>query len=322
MKELSTSVQSLVRVIGANLLAYDVYAFAIMTVYSLLAVAYYPYVQNAASLILQNVLIATTIVALILLTTLSSAPIFDVLRRFYIIPVIYLMYGQVHLLVPAVHPVDYDSLLIQADRILTGGIDPTVWLAQYTWPLLTEFLQICYFLFYMLPIMQAVELYRRGDIEALTRFARAMAFCYFVSYLAYFAMPAIGPRFTLHDFHRLNEELPGVFITEWLRDIVNAGGGVAIGTAHPEIVVNRDCMPSGHTMLTLVNIMMGFRNHSRLRWVFVVIGGSLIVATVYLRYHYVVDLLIGALFAVVFLALEPYCNRFIINRLQKVIPRM
>jgi membrane-associated phospholipid phosphatase len=293
-----------------------------MTIYSLLAVAYYPYVQNAASLILQNVLITTTIVALILLTTLSNAPVLDVLRRFYIIPVIYLMYGQVHALVPAVHPVDYDSLLIQADRILTGGIDPTVWLAQYTWPLLTEFLQICYFLFYMLPIMQAVELYRRGDIEALTRFARAMAFCYFISYLAYFAMPAIGPRFTLHDFHRLNEELPGVFITEWLRDIVNAGGGVAIGTAHPEIVVNRDCMPSGHTMLTLVNIMMGFRNQSRLRWVFVLIGGSLIVATVYLRYHYVVDLLIGALFAVVFLALEPYCNRFIINRLQKVIPRM
>lgn len=322
MKELSTSVQSLVRVIGANLLAYDVYAFLIMTIYSLLAVAYYPYVQNAASLILQNVLITTTIVALILLTTLSNAPVLDVLRRFYIIPVIYLMYGQVHALVPAVHPVDYDSLLIQADRILTGGIDPTVWLAQYTWPLLTEFLQICYFLFYMLPIMQAVELYRRGDIEALTRFARAMAFCYFISYLAYFAMPAIGPRFTLHDFHRLNEELPGVFITEWLRDIVNAGGGVAIGTAHPEIVVNRDCMPSGHTMLTLVNIMMGFRNQSRLRWVFVLIGGSLIVATVYLRYHYVVDLLIGALFAVVFLALEPYCNRFIINRLQKVIPRM
>lgn len=293
-----------------------------MAVYSILALAFYPYVSNAAAIILQNVLIATTIAALVLLTTLTNAPLFVLLRMFYIIPVIYIMYGQVHALVPAVHPRDYDDVLIAADRALTGGVDPTVWMGQLAMPALTEYLQICYFLFYVLPIMQAVELYRRNDMEELTAFARAMSFCYFVSYVAYFAMPAIGPRFTLHDFHRTDHELPGVLFTVWLRDIVNAGGGIAIGTANPEQIVNRDCMPSGHTMLTLVNIIMGFRNRSRLRWMFVLIGGSLIIATVYLRYHYVVDLIVGAVFAIVFLALEPACNRFLIKKLQKVSPRM
>ncbi len=322
MKELQTSFVSLLATLRANLLAFDVYTVIIMTIYSILALAFYPYVSNAAAIILQNALIATTIAALVLLTTLTSAPLFVLLRMFYIIPVIYIMYGQVHALVPAVHPVDYDDVLIAADRLLTGGVDPTVWMGRLAMPALTEYLQICYFLFYVLPILQAVELYRQNDLDRLAEFARAMSFCYFISYLAYFAMPAIGPRFTLHDFHRTDIELPGVFLTTWLRDIVNAGGGVAIGTTNPEHIVNRDCMPSGHTMLTLVNIVMAFRNRSRLRWLFVVIGGSLIIATVYLRYHYVVDLIIGAVFAVVFLAAEPTCNRFLIKKLQKVSQRM
>lgn len=322
MKELHTSLVSLLATLRSNLLAFDVYTVVLMAIYSTLALAFYPYVSNAAAIILQNVLIATTIAALVLLTTLTSAPLFVLLRMFYIIPVIYIMYGQVHALVPAVHPRDYDDVLIAADRAFTGGIDPTVWMAQFAMPAITEYLQICYFLFYVLPIMQAIELYRRSDMDRLTEFARAMTFCYFVSYLAYFAMPAIGPRFTLHDFHRTDQELPGLFLTGWLRDIVNAGGGVALGTSNPEQIVNRDCMPSGHTMLTLVNIIMAFRNRSRLRWGFLVIGGSLVVATVYLRYHYVVDLVVGAIFAVAFLAAEPSCNRFLIKKLQKVSPRM
>jgi len=304
-------------IVRPNLIAYDVYTFAVMALYSTIAMVYYPFIPGAVALVLQNVIISITIVTLILLDALSSLPVVAVLRRFYIIPVIYLMYAQVHALVPAVHPALYDDVLIMADRWLTGGIDPTLWLADFSFPALTEYLQICYFLFYLLPIMQAIELFRRGDYQRLDEFARAMAFCYFVSYVAYFAMPAIGPRFTLHDFSKLDEELRGLFLTQNLREIIDVGGGVAKGALRPEEIVNRDCMPSGHTMLTLVNILVGWRNRSRFRWVFILVGGSLIVATVYLRYHYVVDLIVGAFLAGLFLRLEPTCNRMIINKLQK-----
>jgi membrane-associated phospholipid phosphatase len=322
MTETITSFKPLLAMLRSNVLAFDVYTFVVMAVYTILALIYYPYVTNAAGLVLQNVVIATAIASLILLTTFTSIPFFQMMRLFYVVPIIYIMYGQVHQLVPAVHSTDYDSLLIEADRVLTGGIDPTVWLAQFSWAPLTEYLQVCYFLFYVLPIMQGIELYRRGNIEELTVFARGMTFCYFISYLAYFALPAIGPRFTLHDFDSLDVELPGLVLTSILRDIVNAGGGVAIGAADPSKVVNRDCMPSGHTMLTLVNIIIGFRNRSHFRWVFVTIGGSLIIATVYLRYHYVVDLLVGALLAVCFLSIEPTCNRFLERKFQKVSPKL
>lgn len=297
--------------------SYDVYTAVLLVIFTALSIVLYPYIPVASSKLILNAFLAGGIGALILLHALTDLSLFAMLRRFYVIPIIYMMYDQVHVYVRLVHPVDYDALLIDADRWLFG-VDPTVWLHQFANPALTEYLQLCYFLFYLMPIMQAVELWRSGRHQQLDLFARAMAFCFFVSYLAYFAMPAIGPRFTLHDFNATDTDLPGLWLTPWLREIVNIGGGVAISEPNPADVVNRDCMPSGHTMMTIINIMLGFRFHSRFRWLFVVIGGSLILATVYLRYHYVVDLLVGALLALATLPLEPAVHR-LIQRFQATV---
>jgi len=288
--------------------SYDVYSIAFMTVCSIAALAVYPYVPIASSIVILDIFIAAAMGTMVLLQALTDIPLFAMLRRFYTVPLVYLMYDQVQKVVHVIHPSDYDQLFIAADRWLFG-VDPTIWLGQFSHPIVTEYLQSCYFLFYILPIMQGVELWRRGDLKKLDTFARAMTFCYFISYLAYFALPAIGPRFTVHDYEAINTELPGIFLTNWLREIVDVGGGIAKGSLDPAADANRDCMPSGHTMLTLVNIILGFRNRSRYRWLFLIIGGSLIFSTVYLRYHYVVDVIVGALMGWLFLWIEPFANR-------------
>ena len=225
------------------------------------------------------------------------------------------MYDQVHAFVRVLNPYDYDLVLIAADRAIFGT-DPTVWLQQFSFSALTEYLQICYFLFYLMPIVHAIELWKTGQIIKLDAFIRAMAFCYFISYLLYFVMPAIGPRFTLHSYANINTELPGIFLTDALRAIIDVGGGIWKGALLPQNLVNRDCMPSGHTMLTMVNMMMAFRYKSKLRWVFFTIGTSLILSTVYLRYHYVIDVVIGALLAVITLPLEPFVNKIVRRKLR------
>jgi membrane-associated phospholipid phosphatase len=295
------SVARLVEIILDNVQSYDLYSLVFMVSCCGLALVYYPYVAVASAVVMLDIFIASAIGAIIILHATSDIAMFSMVRRFYIIPLIYLMYDQVHRFVAVVHPVDYDHLFIEADRWIFGT-DPTVWMAQFSHPVLTEYFQLTYFLFYVLPIMQAIELWRNGDLDKLDVFGRAMTFCYFISYAAYFAMPAVGPRFTLHDFSLLNEELPGLFLTK--------------GVTDPVAVVNRDCMPSGHTMLTLVNIIIGFRFHSRYRWLFLFVGGSLIISTVYLRYHYAIDVIVGALMAVIFLQLEPAVNRWIRKRTQ------
>src|SRR5438445_6134498 len=64
-------------------------------------------------------------------------------------------------------------------------------------------------------------------------------------------------------------------------------------------VVSRDAFPSGHTDITLLSILLAFKFQTRVRWFVAVIGASLIFSTVYLRYHYVIDVIGGAVLALI-----------------------
>ena len=310
------SLREIGKIIAKDWNSADLYTSLMLSLYSVLAIVLHQHIHTSATTVWTNVLLLTLIASTIVLTRLTGSSAIRFVRLFYVVPVIYMLYDQTHLFVTVIHPHDYDAWLIAADRALFGG-DPTVWLYQFANPVLTEYLQFCYFIFYLLPVGHALELWFRGDLERVEQFSRMMTFMFFISYLLYFCLPAIGPRFTLHDFAMTSEELPGVWITDTLRSIINVGGGVVKGVADPSSVVNRDCMPSGHTMLTLVNIVLAFRFRSRFRYVFLVIGGSLIFGTVYLRYHYVIDLLVGGLLVLVCMPLEVPVDKYVQKTLKK-----
>lgn len=282
----------------------DITMAAILLLYTSLAIIYYPSVSKASVNILTNVVIAFLILALAVGDKLHGGTIFHIARRYYPVPAIYLMYEQVHSYVPVVHPGLYDHVLAHWDRVLLG-VNPTQWLYQFANPVLTEYLQITYALFYFLPVLHGIELTLKRDYDRLNKFVYIMTFGFLLSYVMYFIMPAIGPRFTLHNFALTNAELPGLWLTNGIRELINAGGSAPSSVPNPAEVVNRDCMPSGHTMMTLLNMLLAWRYHSRFRWFFYIIGGSLIFSTVYLRYHYVVDVIAGAASAVLVLFIAP-----------------
>ena len=57
----------------------------------------------------------------------------------------------------------------------------------------------------------------------------------------------------------------------------------------------RDCFPSGHTEIALVVLLYAWRFERRYFCGLLPAVGLLLFSTVYLRYHYVVDVLAGAL---------------------------
>ena len=216
----------------------------------------------------------------------------------HVAPTVFFTFKELYYIIRPLHGGrDYDVLLIAADRWLFG-VDPTRWLAQFSTPWVTEILQIAYTLFYLLFVAVGWELYRRGRTYEFHVFMFTCVYGFFLSYLGYFLLPAVGPRFTLHDFAAMDRDLPGVFLTPYLRWFVNFGGSVPMGVPNAEAIAltQRDVFPSGHTMMTLVVIALSFRFRIRLRYAVLVVGVLLIVATVYERYHYVVDLLGGAAF--------------------------
>jgi membrane-associated phospholipid phosphatase len=156
-----------------------------------------------------------------------------------------------------------------------------------------------------MPIVHGMELHFRNDEKKWNSFVSIMLFSLFASYLLYLVLPAIGPRFTLHDFSKTSIELPGLYLAEFFRYLVNTGGGIMPGSLDPSAVVNRDCMPSGHTWITMVNIIMAFKYNSKYKWIFLIIGSGLIFGTVYLRYHYVIDLIASFVFVGLTIYFEP-----------------
>lgn len=194
--------------------------------------------------------------------------------------------------------IDYDDVLIQIDRWIFG-FDPTVALHSISSPLLTELLQIIYATFYFLPIILVFDFLFRKQYLKAEYIAFSIIFGFFLSYIGYFLVPAIGPRFTLHDFFSTNDELPGLFITNYLREFVNLGESISSCTLNPIEVVQRDVFPSGHTMMTAITMYLAVKMKSRYWLAINITGALLIFSTVYLRYHYVIDVIAGLLFCVV-----------------------
>jgi membrane-associated phospholipid phosphatase len=232
----------------------------------------------------------------------------NLVHGFYMMALIPIAFKQMYVLVPAINPVDYDAALIAIDHAIFG-CDVTVWMHRFAHPLLTEILQLAYASYYLLPFVLAIDLYRKRRMKAFKMVFLFVMLGFYFSYFGYVAVPAIGPRFTQHDFSRIEKELPGMLITPALRAYTNTGESIPSGTEYPAADVQRDVFPSGHTEVTLLVMLLAFRYRARSRWYLTVIGSLLIIATVYLRYHYVIDILGGAVFAWLTLELGPLIDR-------------
>ncbi len=193
--------------------------------------------------------------------------------------IIPLCFTELHYLVHTVHPIDYDAELIAIDyRIF--GVHPTVWLERFTWPWLTELLQVVYSTFYFLPIGLAVILLKNGEDEKFRFLIFQITYGFFLSYIGYFMVPAVGPRFTLD--HLQTFPLEGLWLTAAIRDTLNALENI-----------QRDAFPSGHTAMTLLVLYYAGRYHKKYFLFMLPVSILMVYSTVYLRYHYVIDIVAG-----------------------------
>ncbi|RPH35661.1 phosphatase PAP2 family protein [bacterium] len=238
--------------------------------------------------------------------------IIRVIHDWYVAPTVFLSFKEIYFMIKPMHfGRDYDDVLIAIDRWIFG-VDPTRWLMQFANPWLTEILQLAYTLFYVLFLILGYELYRRHNLDLFHYFMFTCVYGFFLSYLGYFTLPAIGPRFTLHDFMALDNDLPGVLLTPYMRWFVNAGESVVMNVSNEVAIAStqRDVFPSGHTMMTLVLMYLSGKYKARYRHFIYVTGMLLIIATVYQRYHYVIDLAGGALFMVFCVLTSPRLYAF------------
>ncbi len=289
----------------------ELYIIAVLLIYSVFCIIFHNRLDSPLQMLNYNFIVFAIILTISILNNIyKDNKIIAITRIIYLAPMIYMMYLNTQFYVKPLNPYLYDNILVGWDKAIFGS-DPTAMLSFMHNPYLTEFLQICYVMFFFLPIFHGIELYFRNKSKELKDLTSQIIFGFLLSYLLYFFMPAIGPRFSIYNFATINSEIPGVFVTDFLRHFVNTGGGVPDGVANPADYVNRDCMPSGHTMLTLINMLLALKFRSKLRYIIWIIGTGLIFSTIYMRYHYGVDVIAGIVCAVISYKLEPQVRKLL-----------
>lgn len=217
-------------------------------------------------------------------------------RDLYPVVLCLLIFFEHHFLVPLINPHDIDNFLIQIDRYLFLGNDPSVLFESFTYPIITEILQIAYTTFYLMPLTICGVLYFKGQKIGFHIIATAILLGYYTSYLGYYLCPAIGPRFTLSELQ--NFPLTGMLAYDFIRSTLDTFEGVT-----------RDCFPSGHTLISALAAMMAYKYRKSAFRGYTLWATLIIIATVYLRYHYVVDVIAGFIIAYLIYRVNPYLVR-------------
>jgi membrane-associated phospholipid phosphatase len=149
---------------------------------------------------------------------------------------------------------------------------------------LTEFFQIMYFSYYLWGfLLMALGIYWvRKDYKEnhlyLMSFTCTWIGAFTLNYLFYMIVPVIGPELTLSG--RYKNPLEGIWVAPWIHRLIDDG--------HTTL---EDCFPSGHVALSWVTAFLALRVLKGLGRVLVFCAVSVTLATLYLRYHYIVDVI-------------------------------
>ena len=181
-------------------------------------------------------------------------------------------------IIPHLSPETRDAALARID-IDWFGSDPTRWFdGMPTW--LGSILQYAYTSYYFLFIAVAAVALRRRRQRTYLVGAAVVTGCLFTTYIGYYLVPAYGPR----TYYAYDTALSLGPVATAIHDTLNALEKIKL-----------NAFPSGHTALSVVCVLILFRLRSPLAGWSVLPVCGLIVSTVALRYHYLVDVVAGLL---------------------------
>ena len=204
-----------------------------------------------------------------------------------------LIYTNLHDTIGFVNPHDIHYTLAALDEELFG-VQPCVWAERFVTPARTELMQLLYMSFlWIAPSTSLILLLQRRwrEFRAATM---AVVVCFYLGYFLYVMFPAAPPRLVfVYDFTRSLEGYPRVFSALSARAF----------TLLP--VDSRAAFPSLHAAVSLVALIHAWRHARRWFWVLLPFAVGLWVSTIYLRHHFVVDLIAGWALAPLAVALAP-----------------
>jgi len=228
--------------------------------------------------------------ALILIAR-NSSPVAVFLHHWYLLLYVPFCYKQVPYLVSVLHLPATDNTLAHWDLAM-WKVDPVFWLSSIQNRFAVEFLQAVYTMFLPGSVALGIVLWFRRPRKEFRLGTFTIALTFLVSYLGYLLLPARGPRFM--EYASQYAPLQGLWAFHSFQNILDKLEGLQY-----------DCFPSGHVAVVLVGCWIARRISSRVFYIFAAFAACITFSTVYLRYHYVIDVIAGMALAIIVIAAAP-----------------
>jgi membrane-associated phospholipid phosphatase len=185
-------------------------------------------------------------------------------------------------LVLRINPHTIDPVLAKIDAAMLGN-QASILLEPWIYSPLTDFLSVIYFSHVLFFPGVALYFYLKNEQQAFRRLMMGYLTIILMGITSYILFPAVGPESYLAD--RFTRDLQGQMLSRSVAYIINAGR------------VAYDCFPSLHVGIPLL-VLFYLRDYRKKAFIPVLIYVALMCcATIYLRYHYLIDVIAAFAYA-------------------------
>lgn len=203
-----------------------------------------------------------------------------------------IVFPAMALAVPVIHPGKLDAQLFGVDARFLGG-DWSRRLDSFASPALTDVMSCCYMLF--MPLLYGNLLrYFLWQRDRRASFLAGLFTVYGVGFLGYLLVPAAGPYALASEFQR--PLTGGVLWHIDQRMVAFGSNGV-------------DAFPSLHAAVSVYILAFAWAHARREFWLLLPLTLGICASTIYLRYHYLIDVICGVLLAMLAAAVSAHTER-------------
>jgi PAP2 superfamily len=202
------------------------------------------------------------------------------------VQITYFMFARI---LPLTNPRSLDHQLYRFD-LSVFGVEPAVYFDRFVSPATTEWFAFFYFGYFLLLGMHVLPiLFMSRHRRMLAEFALGMILLFCIGHTLYIFVPGYGPYKAMPEVFA--HQLPPGIWWNTTQKLVASGGA------------QKDIFPSLHTAAPTFLVLFSFHRRGELpfryTWPFVALfAGNIVIATMFLRWHYVIDVVAGLLLAV------------------------
>ncbi len=225
----------------------------------------------------------------------TSSLIVNKARLFSNLVVMFFAYSSTKYTVPVFFgDYTYDAKLTAIDNSILGT-DLSHSAQDIYSPILTDLMSVGYMSYYV--VIAATFLYFGfvSSIEKFCKYCMGFFIVFGTGIIFYSIIPALGPYVYFKGTYV--KELTGGFLTELNNFVVQSGSA------------KFDVFPSLHMGVSLFILLFLFFNGRKGFYTFLIPFLFLISSTIYLRYHYFIDLICGAILSIIVFAVTSYVSR-------------